>query len=90
MEDECLSTEALTVFSSYLPRHSSADGHRRRGAEQTHVDARSGEGGLLRGHSNVTAGNELATSRGGNTIHHGDHWDRYVLYESHDLKHKSQ
>lgn len=70
-------------FGPHLPRQSSADGDRRRRAEQTHVDARSAEGGLLRRHGNVTAGNQLATSCRGNTVHHGDHRNRYVLYQSH-------
>lgn len=74
----------------YLPGHSSADGHRWRGAEQTHIDSRSGEGGLLCRYGDVAAGNELASCCRGNAIHHGDHWYRYVLDQSHDLKQKSR
>ncbi len=80
--------DVLCAFSSYLPRHSSANSHRRRRAEQTHVDARRSKGGLFCRHGNVTAGHKLAASGRGNTIHHGDHWNRNVLYQSHYLKDK--
>lgn len=72
-----------------LPWHSSADGHRRRRTEKAHVDTRSGKGGLLRRHGDVTAGDKLATGCRGNAIHHGDYRNRYVLYQSHYLMNKS-
>lgn len=74
------------ICHSYLPRHSSANGYSWCRAEQTHIDTWRGECGLLRHHSNVTAGNKLATCRCGNTVHHGNHRNRYVLYYRHYLE----
>lgn len=70
----------------YLSWHCSSQGHPRGGAEEPDVYSRSGKRGLVAGHSNVTAGNQLTPSGSSQAIHHGNDRDGVILDQHHDLK----
>lgn len=70
----------------YLSWHCSSQGHPRGGAEEPDVYPRSGKRGLVAGHSNVTAGNQLTPSGSSQAIHHGNDRDGVILDQHHDLK----
>lgn len=72
----------------HLSRHCSPQGHCGGGTEDPYVHARHGKGGLVTCHGNVTAGNQLTPSCGGQAIHHGDDGDWVVLDQHHDLRSK--
>lgn len=71
---------------NYLSWHCSSQGHPRGGTEEPDVYTRSSKRGLVAGHSNVTAGNQLTPSSSSQAIHHGNDRDRVILDQHHDLK----
>lgn len=70
----------------YLCGHGSPQGHPGGGAEEPDVHPRSGKRGLVTGHSDITAGDQLTAGGRGQAVHHGDDGDRVVPDEHHDLQ----